>query len=251
MYLEAYTSILIGASRESLQALHGKEILVADREFVEREADTMLSAAEGEDVAFLVVGDPFGATTHTDLYLRAVRRSIPVQVVHNASIMNAVGACGLQLYHYGPTVSIPFFTATWRPDSFYDKILANKRMGWHTLCLLDIKVREQTDESLFRGGKKIYAEPRFMTVKQALQQLVEVEAERKGAVCTGTDLVVAMMRVGSDAQAIVSGTVDELLAAEDGHFGGPLHSLIIPGAMHAVELEMLRHFALLEPNKGA
>ena len=37
-------------------------------------------------------------------------------------------------------VSIVFFTETWQPDSFYDKILANRRMGLHTLCLLDIKV---------------------------------------------------------------------------------------------------------------
>ena len=38
------------------------------------------------------------------------------------------------------TVSIVFFTDTWRPDSFYDKIAANRRLGLHTLCLLDIKV---------------------------------------------------------------------------------------------------------------
>lgn len=31
-----------------------------------------------EDVAFLVVGDPFGATTHTDLVLRAKERNIQV-----------------------------------------------------------------------------------------------------------------------------------------------------------------------------
>ena len=26
--------------------------------------------------SFLVVGDPFGATTHTDLYLRAIKKKI-------------------------------------------------------------------------------------------------------------------------------------------------------------------------------
>ncbi len=41
------------------------------------------------------------ATTHTDLQLRAVEKGIPVRVVHNASVMNAIGACGLQLYRYG------------------------------------------------------------------------------------------------------------------------------------------------------
>lgn len=41
------------------------------------------------------------ATTHSDLQLRAYALGIPVKVIHNASIMNAVGACGLQLYRFG------------------------------------------------------------------------------------------------------------------------------------------------------
>lgn len=61
---------------------------------------------------------------------------IEVKIVHNASVMNAIGICGLQLYRYGETVSIPFFTDTWRPDSFYEKIQQNRTMGLHTLCLL-------------------------------------------------------------------------------------------------------------------
>ena len=44
------------------------------------------------------------ATTHTDLLLRAESQSIRVEVIHNASIMNAVGCCGLQLYQFGQTV---------------------------------------------------------------------------------------------------------------------------------------------------
>lgn len=76
------------------------------------------------------------ATTHSDLLVRAKTLGIEVEVVHNASIMNAVGACGLQLYRFGEAISIPFFTDTWRPDSFYGKIKANRTIGLHTLCLL-------------------------------------------------------------------------------------------------------------------
>lgn len=61
---------------------------------------------------------------------------VQVQIIHNASVMNAVGACGLQLYRFGEAISIPFFTETWRPDSFYDKIKSNRLLGLHTLCLL-------------------------------------------------------------------------------------------------------------------
>eukprot|EP01043_Picozoa_sp_COSAG02_P076804 COSAG02_NODE_16501_length_1078_cov_3.459653_1_plen_100_part_10 len=100
-------------------------------------------------MSFLVIGDAFGATTHTDLQLRAQEQGVKVSVVHNASIMNAIGCCGLQLYNYGQAVSICFFRGpgtlwpdepSWRPDSFYEKVAANRQLGLHTLCLLDIKV---------------------------------------------------------------------------------------------------------------
>ena len=50
-------------------------------------------------------------------------------------------------------MSIVFFTDTWRPDSFYARVAANRARGLHTLCLLDIKVREPSLESLARGRK--------------------------------------------------------------------------------------------------
>lgn len=103
---------------------------------MEQGADDILNGALDEDVALLVVGDPFGATTHTDLILRCKEKGIKFQVVHNTSILNAVGCCGLQLYNFGETVSIPYWTETWKPDSFFDKIISNYKRNLHTLCLL-------------------------------------------------------------------------------------------------------------------
>ncbi|CAI7925469.1 unnamed protein product [Closterium sp. NIES-53] len=37
---------------------------------------------------------------------------------------------------FGETESIPFFTDTWQPDSFYDRIIGNAARDLHTLCLL-------------------------------------------------------------------------------------------------------------------
>ena len=65
-----------------------------------------------------------------------------------------VAACGLQLYRFGQAVSLCFFTDTWRPDSFYDRVATNRREGLHTLCLLDIRVKEPTQESLARCGRR-------------------------------------------------------------------------------------------------
>lgn len=118
------------------EEFYGRKLLIADRELVEQGADDILSGSRDADVAILVVGDPFGATTHTDIALRATEKNIPCQVVHNASIMNAIGCTGLQLYSFGETISIPFWTETWQPDSFFDKIIENYKRNLHTLCLL-------------------------------------------------------------------------------------------------------------------
>lgn len=42
------------------EKLYGKSIVLADRETVEEKADDILFEARSSDVAFLVVGDPFG-----------------------------------------------------------------------------------------------------------------------------------------------------------------------------------------------
>ncbi|KAI4468611.1 diphthine synthase [Holotrichia oblita] len=172
VYLEAYTSIL-SCGTEALEEFYGRNLIVADRDLAEQGADEILEGAHELDIALLVVGDPFGATTHTDLVLRAKEKGIKVQVVHNASILNAVGCCGLQLYMFGETVSIPYWTDTWQPDSFFNKIVANYEHKLHTLCLLDIKVKEPTPESLTRK-KKEYMPPKFMSVQEAAQQLLNI-----------------------------------------------------------------------------
>ncbi len=42
------------------EAFYGKEVIVADREMVESRIEVILDGADKEDVAFMVVGDPFG-----------------------------------------------------------------------------------------------------------------------------------------------------------------------------------------------
>lgn len=86
-----------GLDKSKLEEFYGRPIIEADRTMVEQMSDEILNGSDKEDVAMLVVGDPFGATTHADLVLRAKEKGIPVKVIHNVSIMNAVGCCGLQV----------------------------------------------------------------------------------------------------------------------------------------------------------
>lgn len=96
--------------------------------------------------------------------------------------MTAIGCCGLQLYRFGETVSIPYWSDNWRPDSFYEKIVSNRQKNLHTLCLLDIKVKEPTLESLTKK-KKEYMPSKFMTTSEAAVQLIQIlkkiEEEKK------------------------------------------------------------------------
>lgn len=139
-------------------------------------------------------------------------------------------------------MSIVFFTDSWRPDSFYDRIVANKQQGLHTLCLLDIKVKEPSLESLARG-RKVYEPARYMTVNTAVEQLLEIECSRQCGVCTPESLAVGVARIGCDSQKIAAGSLKKLL---DVDFGEPLHSLIIAGDMHHIESEFLEQFMVNE-----
>ena len=61
VFLEHYTAILGAVPQEKLEEFYGKKIIMADREMVESYAEQIISKAKEEDVAFLVVGDPFAS----------------------------------------------------------------------------------------------------------------------------------------------------------------------------------------------
>ncbi|KAL8643475.1 MAG: hypothetical protein Q9226_008345 [Calogaya cf. arnoldii] len=242
VYLEAYTSILL-VDKDKLESYYGRPIILADREMVESSSDEILAGAAADDVAFLVVGDPFGATTHTDLLLRARELKIPAKTIHNASVMSAVGATGLQLYNFGQTVSMVFFTDTWKPSSFYDRIQENRRIGLHTLMLLDIKVKEQSIENMARG-RKIYEPPRYMTAGQCAAQMLEIEKDRGEGAYGPDSLAVGVARLGSDHQRMAAGTLKQISKSD---LGPPLHSLVLLGKRaHDLEREYLREYAIDE-----
>lgn len=135
-----------------------------------------------------------------------------------------------------------FFLDSWKPASFYDRIKENVSIGLHTLVLLDIKVKEQSLENMARG-RKIYEPPRYMTVAQCAQQMLEIEEEvKKEGVYTRESLAVGVARVGSEDQKIVTGTLKQLCEAD---LGKPLHSLVLLGRRtHDLEREFLREFAI-------
>lgn len=186
---------------------------------------------------------PPSATTHTDLLLRARELKIPAKTIHNASIMSAVGATGLQLYNFGQTVSMVFFTETWKPSSFYDRIKENRQIGLHTLMLLDIKVKEPSLENMARG-RKIYEPPRYMTAGQCAAQMLEIEEDRGEGAYGPDSLAVGVARLGSDDQRMAAGTLKQMSESD---LGPPLHSLVLLGRRaHDLERDYIREYAVDE-----
>ena len=245
IYMEYYTSIL-GIDSSKLEEYYGKKIILADREMIEIGFDKeILEKAKTSKVSLLVVGDPFSATTHIDLYLRCIHEGVKVEVVNNSSILNSIGITGLSLYRFGETVSIPFFTEKWRPYSFYDKICRNYNNDLHTLILLDIKVKEISEENLAKG-KKIYEKPRFMTVNQALEELLEASEkseniiENKGLI-TEENLCYGVARIGSESQIVKAGKIKDIIKFD---FGKPLHSVVICAkTLSSIEKEVVEFYS--------
>lgn len=220
VYLENYTSVL-NTKKETLEKLYKRSIILADRELVENRTEQILSNAKEYDTAFLVIGDPFSATTHINLFIEAKKRNIPVTVTNNASILTAVGITGLQLYKFGKTTSIPFFEDFWQVETPYNVMKENQKHGLHTLVLLDLSPMEE----------------RFMGINDAIDILLKLEEKKKQKVFTQNTLVIGTARLGSPNPTINAGTAKQLLGFD---FGKPPHALIVPAKdLHFMEEEAL------------
>jgi len=229
VFAEFYTSKLLGATVEELEAAHDVDIEVRDRAGVEQDPEAILAAAENKDVAFLTAGDTMISTTHVDLRVRAEDRGIETHVLHGVTAETAAsGLTGLQNYRFGKAVTLPFpFVdgAGDRPPSVLESIDANRERGLHTLVYLDIKVdyhqrRDGPDEQ----------EP-YMTASYAADLLAGEWRD---------ELAVVVARAGSPEPLVAADRLSRLASRE---FGEPLHLLVIPGELHHVEADALGSLA--------
>ena len=223
VYVELYTSIVLGLNIRELEVAIGKSIKVLDREAVEQHPDNILNDAKAGKVAFLVPGDPMVATTHVDLRLRAARAGIQTKIVHAASIASAAaGLAGLQSYTFGRSATVPF------PDNPsqtpYEVLAENQGRGLHTLLLLDIRAEQN----------------RAMTANEAIDVMLGLEAKLRKKAFTPSTLAVVVARAGSGDAVVRADRVERLREID---FGSPPHVLIVPGKLHFVEAEALEVFA--------
>jgi diphthine synthase len=189
---------------ERLEERTGTRIESLEREQVEQEM-LPVECAEGEDVAFLVSGDPLTATTHFELKAEAESRGTEVEVVHAPSILTSVAETGLDLYRFGRTVTMPAHAA---PESVGDLIQKNDSVGLHTLVLLDIDLKADA----------------------AAQKLMEIDPGLSGREA------VVVERGNLESQEISIGSLEEI---SERSFGSPPHCIALTGDTAHKEEEFL------------
>lgn len=135
-----------------------------------------------------------------------------------------------------------------------------------TFCSdLDIQVKEPTPDSLMKKDKA-YLPPRFMSVKEGTEQLLELVQSGVAkstlilsciqwialyvkrwicdfvAVLKEETLCIALARIGADDQVVVAGTLAQMVNVD---LGPPLHSLVIAASiLHPIEEEFIKQFRL-------
>lgn len=224
VFMELYTSLMPDFNMKRFEDLCGKEVkLVSRSELEEENGSSILEAAKKGKAVFLVPGDPFIATTHITLRVDAEKQGIKTRIIHGTSIISAiVSLSGLHNYKFGKTVTIPF------PENFsetpYNVIAQNKKLGLHTLCLLDLKANEK----------------KYLGINQAIAMLLEVEKKKKQDIITPETPAVGIARAGSDNPTLKAGFPKDLVVYD---FGEPPFSLIFPGEMHFMEVDSLIAFA--------
>jgi diphthine synthase len=222
IFLEQYTSRLMGTTRENLEALFGKTVHALGRKEVEQGPEVILGPSRDHAVVLLTGGDPMVSTTHTDLRLRAHARGIVTNIIHGASIVSAIsGITGLQNYRFGKSCSIPYPEGKWIPTSPFETVLQNLDRGLHTLVYLDIQ------------------EHRYMTVAEGITLLEDMAR----LLCREPPpFYIGVARAGARDQQVIAASGPLLRSAD---LGAPLHILVVPGNLHPMEREYLEAFAAL------
>lgn len=206
IYLENYT-VDFPYSKEELRDVIGKKIIPVDRNFVE--SLKIVDEARKMDVALLVYGSPLTATTHISLIQEAKRCDVRHKIIYNASVLDAIGETGLQIYKFGKIASIPDFEA----DSFMEVVKQNKSINAHSLILIDIGLE----------------------FKDALKQLIK--ASEKHSI--KLKKIVVCQRLGTKNKKIFYGPIEKF--KEFTGIKSPF-CFIIPSRLHFLEQEILKEF---------
>jgi len=215
VYVEFYTNKWHG-DLKTLEKIIGKKIEALPREKVESEM--LVEKAKEKTVALLIPGDPLSATTHLELIETAKLENIEVKIIHSSSIYTAVAESGLQLYKFGRATTLCYPEKGFAPESPYEAITENQKLGLHTLVLLDVKP------------------DRNMTINEGLELLLKLEEKKLASAITLSSKIIACCQLGGKAQTMIYDTVENLLKKDPTAVPA---CILVPGKLNFKEEEFL------------
>lgn len=223
VYLEDYTNFF-ESNKEEIEVFLKKKIEVLKREDLENNVKKIIEEGKQKNVAILVYGDPFFATTHISLKIEAKKQNVEFKVIHSSSILSSIFEIGLSCYKFGKLVTIPLKSKYENlPESVYESIRKNKENNLHSLCLLDIDKE-----------KNEYLKP-----NEALKTLLEAEKKYKKNVINDENEIIVVCRLGFKNEKIFFDKIKNLIYKD---FGEPPYVIIVPSELSFIEREALSFF---------
>jgi diphthamide biosynthesis methyltransferase len=144
-----------------------------------------------------------------DIVYEAKIRKVLVKIIHNASIFSAIGEAGLQMYKYGKTATVPM---SGRIENVKETLKGNKKLGLHTLLLLDIDRENGIN----------------MKISEAINMLIGKKLIKE------TDQLIAMSNAGDNTKMCYDSARNLRMKEMD-----VPAVLIIPGKMHFREKDFI------------
>ena len=219
VYLEQFTSPIGKIDLIKIKNATKGEFILAKRWLVE-DGKEILENAKKKKVVLLAYGDPYIATTHIELRIRAIEEKIKTYSIHaSSSLTSLIGECGLHFYKVGRIATI--MSEIKSLTTPYYVIYKNIIEGNHTVLLLE-----------YNQDKDFFLDP-----KDALNRLVETEKGQKREVINTSTYAIVASRIGFKDQKIISGKISSLMKMD---FGKPPHTVIIPGRLHFTESDALQ-----------
>ena len=219
VYLEQFTSPIGKSDLVKIKKIIKGECKPAKRWLVE-DGNEILENSKKKKVALLSYGDPYIATTHIELRIRAIEEKIKTHSIHgSSSLTSMIGECGLHFYKIGRIATIMSEMNSLTTPYFV--IYKNIIEGNHTILLLE-----------YNQDKDFFLDP-----KTAMAGLLETEKGQRRNVISPSTFVIVASRIGFRDQKIISGKISSLNKKD---FGNPPHTVIIPGRMHFTESDALK-----------
>lgn len=225
IYVDMYTSIIPDLDIDILKHIIGRDVVIVKayrRDLEGASIRRIVEEASRIDVAILIPGDPFIATTHDAIRLEALMRGVPVKVIHGLSVYSVIpSAIGLQAYKFGKTVTL-VYPKDFKPCSVIEVIHDNLSRGLHTLVLLDLKV----DKGI------------AMKINEAVDILLDLEISCGFEKRLDKVIGVGVARAGLSDQVLRADLLPNLKKYQ---YPDPPHSIVIVARPHPIELDLLKY----------